>query len=178
MGSSVEGGAAAPTTPATLTVSAPEVDGHLAPAPYSVSTHPYLTRSVPLDDCVLTSPGSQVLDVDPATMAPTHLRDVTGTDWDWRQGRLVGATTTDNAYTGLPQGTWQVRLTGGQAGRTVVMSARAPWVQIYSAERLGRRGVAVEPMTCPPDAFNSGRDLIELEVGQSHAFVYRLHEED
>ena len=58
------------------------------------------------------------------------------------------------------------------------MSARAPWVQIYSAERLGRRGVAVEPMTCPPDAFNSGRDLIELEVGQSHAFVYRLHEED
>ena len=169
-------GAAA--SPAPDVVGAPQRNGSSpAPAPYAVSFHPYLTRSVPLDQCVLHVPAARVLEVD-ESMAPVDERDVTGTDWDWRRGRQVGTTSTDNAYTGLPQGTWQVRLTGGQAGRTVVMSARAPWVQIYSAERLGRRGVAVEPMTCPPDAFNSGRDLIELEVGQSHAFVYRLHEED
>ena len=171
-------GAAAPAVPATLTVSAPEVDGHLAPAPYSVSTHPYLTRSVPLDDCVLTSPGSQVLDVDPATMAPTHLRDVTGTDWDWRQGRLVGATTTDNAYTGLPQGTWQVRLARATGGPAVVMRADAPWVQLYTADHMGRRGVAVEPMTGAPNAFNSGQGLLTLDVGQSHTFDVALYEED
>ena len=45
-------------------------------------------------------------------------------------------------------------------------------------EHLGRRGVAVEPMTCPPDAFNTGTDLFRLAVGQSHVFSYRLHEED
>ena len=30
-----------------------------------------------------------------------------------------------------------------------------------------RRSVAIEPMTCPPDAFRSGRDLIALEPGQT-----------
>lgn len=147
-------------------------------APYGVSVHPYLTRSVPLDECVLTVPAASVLDVDPRTMAPTTLRPVEGGPWDWREGRLVGATATDNAYTDLPEGTWQVRLTGGEGGHSVVMSAQVPWVQVYSADGMERQGVAVEPMTCPPDAFNSGQDLVVLEVGQSHTFTYRLHEED
>ena len=164
-------------SPAPGAVGAPEADGRLAPAPYGVSFHPYLTRSVPLDECILQVPAARVLDVD-ERMAPAAERDVTGTDWDWRAGRLVRRIATDNAYTGLPQGPWEARLTGGEAGRTVVMSAEAPWVQIYTAEHLGRRGVAVEPMTCPPDAFNSGRDLVELDTGRSHSFAYALREEE
>jgi hypothetical protein len=31
-----------------------------------------------------------------------------------------------------------------------------------------RRGVAVEPMTCAPDAFRSGAGLITLEPGERH----------
>ncbi|PHP52643.1 aldose-1-epimerase [Actinomyces ruminis] len=158
-------------------VGAPIEDGAPAPAPYGVSCHPYLTRSVPLDECVLQVPADRVLDVD-THMAPAGERDVTGTDWDWRTGRLVGATATDNAYTGLPADAWQVRLTGGEGERSVVMSAAAPWVQVYSGEHLGRRGVAVEPMTCPPNAFNSGQDLITLAAGQSHTFTWQLWEED
>jgi len=50
--------------------------------------------------------------------------------------------------------------------------------QAYTADELSRRGVAIEPMTCPPNAFNSGEDLIALKVGQTHSFTYRLHEED
>ena len=170
-------GLGAGVSPAPGVVGAPEADGRLAPAPYGVSFHPYLTRSVPLDECILQVPAARVLDVD-ERMAPAAERDVTGTDWDWRAGRLVRRIATDNAYTGLPQGPWEIRLTGGEAGRTVVMSAEAPWVQIYTAEHLGRRGVAVEPMTCPPDAFNSGRDLVELQAGQSHSFAYSLREEE
>ena len=163
--------------PSSGVVGVPETGGPLAPAPYGVSFHPYLTRSVPLDECILQVPAARVLDVD-GRMAPAAERDVTGTDWDWRAGRLVRRIATDNAYTGLPQGPWEARLTGGEAGRTVVMSAEAPWVQVYTAEHLGRRGVAVEPMTCPPDAFNSGRDLVELDTGRSHSFAYALREED
>ena len=163
--------------PSSGVVGVPETGGPLAPAPYGVSFHPYLTRSVPLDECVLQVPAARVLDVD-GRMAPAAERDITGTDWDWRAGRLVRRIATDNAYTGLPRGPWEVRLTGGEAGRTVVMSAEAPWVQIYTAEYLGRRGVAVEPMTCPPDAFNSGRDLVELDTGRSHSFAYALREEE
>ena len=32
----------------------------------------------------------------------------------------------------------------------------------------GTTGIAVEPMTCPPDAFNSGTDLVVLRPEQSH----------
>ena len=67
-------------------------------------------------------------------------------------------------------------LRGGQGNRAVVMSSDVPWVQAYTADELSRPGVAIEPMTCPPNAFNSGEDLIALKVGQSHSFTYRLHE--
>jgi len=49
--------------------------------------------------------------------------------------------------------------------------AAYPWLQVFTGDSLppgARRtsGIAVEPMTCPPDAFNSGADLIVLEPGQ------------
>ncbi|WP_244924913.1 aldose epimerase [Actinomyces bowdenii] len=168
-------GAARPAPP---TPGAPQGRDGALPAPYGVSYHPYLTRSVPIDQCHLSAPGRRVLETDPVTLAPAGERGVEGTDWDWREGRLVGPTSTDNAYLGLPEGTWQVRLRGGDGEGAVVLEAQSPWLQLYTAEHLGRAGVAVEPMTCPPDAFNSGRDLILLEAGQSHEFRLRLYEED
>ncbi|WP_366518101.1 hypothetical protein [uncultured Georgenia sp.] len=54
------------------------------------------------------------------------------------------------------------------------MHAAAPWLQIYTGELVGRRGVAVEPMTCPPDAFNSGVDLVELAPGEQHTLTFRI----
>jgi aldose 1-epimerase len=49
----------------------------------------------------------------------------------------------------------------------VVLSGDAPWVQVYTGERIGRRGLAVEPMTCPPDAFNSDPDGVSLAPGET-----------
>ncbi|HWU31187.1 MAG TPA: galactose mutarotase, partial [Microbacterium sp.] len=53
-----------------------------------------------------------------------------------------------------------------------VWDAGCPWVQVHTADlpdpAASRRGLAVEPMTCPPDAFNSGTDLIVLEPGAAH----------
>lgn len=163
--------------PAAHTPGAPLGRDGALPAPYGVSYHPYLTRSVPIDQCYLSAPGRLVLETDPVTMAPAGERGVEGTDWDWREERQVGSTSTDNAYLGLPEGAWQVRLRGGEGDSTVVLEARAPWLQLYTAEHLGRAGVAVEPMTCPPNAFNTGSDLIMLEAGQSHEFQLRLYEE-
>lgn len=157
---------------------APQSGGVLAPAPYGVSWHPYLTRSVSLDECVLEVPAATVLETDPATMAPTGRREVAGSELDWRGGRLVGGTHSDHAYTDLPDGPWQVRLRGGEGNRAVVMAASVPWVQVFSAENLRRLGAAVEPMTCPPNAFTSGEDLITPDLGQSHAVTFHLYEED
>ena len=44
-----------------------------------------------------------------------------------------------------------------------------PYVQLFSGDRpdVQRRGFAVEPMTCPPNAFNTGEGLIRLEPGDA-----------
>ena len=44
-----------------------------------------------------------------------------------------------------------------------------PYVQLFSGDRpdVQRRGLAVEPMTCPPNAFNTGEGLIRLEPGDA-----------
>lgn len=51
------------------------------------------------------------------------------------------------------------------------LSSDARWLQVYSADDIGRVGVAVEPMSCPPNAFNSGTDLVGLGPGQSYALT-------
>jgi aldose 1-epimerase len=54
----------------------------------------------------------------------------------------------------------------------------AKWVQIHTADRNGaadgRKSLAIEPMTCPPDAFNSGIDLVILQPKQSHSLSWRI----
>jgi aldose 1-epimerase len=43
------------------------------------------------------------------------------------------------------------------------------WWQVFTGDTLHgerfRRSFAIEPMTCPPDAYRSGRDLVVLEPG-------------
>jgi aldose 1-epimerase len=44
-----------------------------------------------------------------------------------------------------------------------------PYVQLYTGDDrpdVARRAVAVEPMTCPPNAFNTGEGLIRLEPAE------------
>ena len=53
-----------------------------------------------------------------------------------------------------------------------------PYLQVYTGDQLekGRRrtGVAIEPMTCPPDALRSGKDVVVLEPGQRWAGSWRV----
>jgi aldose 1-epimerase len=44
-----------------------------------------------------------------------------------------------------------------------------PYVQLFTGDRpdVQRRGFGVEPMTCPPNAFNTGEGLIRLEPGEA-----------
>jgi aldose 1-epimerase len=53
------------------------------------------------------------------------------------------------------------------------------WVQVFTGDALAgpwRRGaVAVEPMSCPPDAFNSGTDVVRLEPGGETVHRWGIH---
>ncbi len=49
-------------------------------------------------------------------------------------------------------------ITHPQQALSVSLCSDQLWVQVYSGEKLQRQGLAVEPMSCPPNAFNSGID--------------------
>jgi aldose 1-epimerase len=52
---------------------------------------------------------------------------------------------------------------------TVWADASWPYVQLFTGDLpdVQRRGFAVEPMTCPPNAFNTGEGVIRLEPGDT-----------
>jgi aldose 1-epimerase len=147
------------------------------PAPYGTGPHPYLVAGAGrVDDWTLTLPADRVLTVTEDRLIPIALAEVEVEAegvFDFRTSRSIGSTFIDHAFTGLrrdTRGIAEVRLTA-PSGTGVVMrwDTSCPWVQVHTADRtdvrLDRLGLAVEPMTCPPDAFNSGVDLIVLEPG-------------
>lgn len=149
-----------------LTITVSGTNQGSEPAPFGASSHPYLTCELrPLAECTLQLPGRSALMTDGA-MAPTQLDDVTGTDHDFLEPTLVGGRLVDNAYTDLPEGAWAVRLTHPEAVG-VQMTSDARWVQLFTGERPRRLGAAVEPMTCPPDAFNGDLEGVLLAPGAS-----------
>ena len=52
------------------------------------------------------------------------------------------------------------------------------WLQVFTGDTLDaghrRRALAVEPMTCPPNAFASGTDLIMLDPGGGVTHVWGI----
>jgi aldose 1-epimerase len=140
-----------------------------AAAPYGCGPHPWLLAGGPVEEYELHLPAGRVLLVDDLLL-PRSLEDVSATPYDFRTPRVVGATAVDHAFTGLVpdgDGLARVRVRGPEGGVEVRWEAAAmPWAQVCTGTGLGHAGLAVEPMTCPPDAFNSGTDLIVLQPGE------------
>jgi len=145
------------------------------PAPYGTGSHPYLTAGAPaVDGCELTLPVSQWLPADQRGIPSGPPSDVAGTQFDFRAAREVGTVTLDHAFTGLERdeaGLAWARLTSDGAGTALWAGPGYGWLQVFTGDTLGperrRRAVAIEPMTCPPNAFVTGTDLLTLEPGQT-----------
>jgi aldose 1-epimerase len=145
------------------------------PAPYGAGSHPYLTAGTPgIDECELALPAAQWLPADPRGIPAAAPRDVHGTPYDFREAHAIGGARLDHAFTGLARdagGRAWARL--GAAGLEVSFWAGQgyQWLQVFTGDALDpphrRRALAVEPMTCPPNAFVTGLDLITLDPGSS-----------
>ncbi len=164
------------------------------PAPFGTGPHPYLVAgSNPLDSWTLTLPAGEVLETTPDRLSPTGLAAVTADAerFDFRVPRRIGAVEIDHAFTGLTrdaEGAATVRVVDEVAGSGVeiVFDGACPWVQIHTADQpdgaaspAHRAGLAVEPMTCAPDAFNDDAypfdtGLLVLEPGQSLSASWRI----
>lgn len=144
-------------------------------APFGVGFHPYLAvDGTHADDLELDNPASIIYEAD-ANMIPVAAHDVADFGLDFRSPARIGDARLDHCFAGLPQGTWTVTLRDRASGVGVSLSSDARWLQVYSGDYIGRVGVAVEPMSCPPNAFNSGTDVVALGAGQTHTLSARLH---
>ncbi|MFF1879857.1 aldose 1-epimerase family protein [Pseudarthrobacter sp. NPDC058196] len=155
-------------------------------APYGVCPHPYLVAgAAPLDDWSLELPADAYLEVTPDRLLPVAMRQVEQDDFDFRLPRKLGPVKIDHAFTGISRdaaGLARVRVLDPSGnGVELEWGPEWPWVQVHTGDKpVGpdRLGLAVEPMTCPPDAFNSGTDLIHLEPGGSHSASWTIRAVD
>jgi aldose 1-epimerase len=154
-----------------------------ATAPYGTGPHPYLVAGPsPLDSWRLALPAASYVEVESERLTPVGQRPVAGGDFDFRDGRVLGPIQIDHAFGDIswePDGQASAVLEDpGGAGVAISWDKACPWVQIHTADRpeveFNRLGLAVEPMTCPPDAFNSRQDLIWLEPGQTHQAAWQI----
>lgn len=148
-------------------------------APYAVAWHPYLVAPTGgPDDWTLDVPAESFLQTDPVRLLPVGAQAVTGSSEDFRGGRSLAGESHDVALGGLPESA-RIRLTDGTGhGVRLRTDAGVRWIQAYTegpGDGAGRRrAVAVEPMSAPADAFNSGQDLVVLEPGGQHVMTCRL----
>jgi aldose 1-epimerase len=138
-------------------------------APYASGAHPYLTTGTgPVDGWELTVPASLRLVADDRKL-PVGEEEVEGTPYDFRVARPLRDTVLDDAFSELTRAddgavTVEVRDPGSGHGVALWADRHHPWLMVYSADDQPepRAALAVEPMTAPPDAFRSGRDLLTL----------------
>ena len=143
--------------------------------PFGRGAHPYLTLgTATIDRLFLTLPAGTVLRSDQRGL-PIDSKAVEGTDYDFRQSRRIGSTVLDHAFTDLQQdedGNACVQLRDPDSGTQVSLwvDHSYSYLMLFSGDPLpgvSRRSLAVEPMTCPPNAFRTGVSLIALESGSS-----------
>nr|WP_281362231.1 aldose 1-epimerase family protein [Cellulomonas humilata] len=152
-------------TPHGLTVTSQVRNDSRVPAPVALGAHPYLRiGDVPTEDLVLRVPADTYLPLD-ERLVPRDTAGVDGTAFDLRRGRRLG---TDDLHACFA-------LTRGSATTVTAPDGRAlelwaddgfAYLQVYVSPAyptLGDgsswRALAVEPMTAPGDALNSGTGL-------------------
>ncbi|RBY92307.1 aldose epimerase [Blastococcus sp. TBT05-19] len=148
------------------------------PAPFGAGVHPYLsvgaTEDGGIGDAELAVPARTELLLDGGM--PTGER----APFDGAVGR-IGDRALDTPLTDLERdddGWARLRLAGAAGELEVAVDRSWPWLQVYSGDTLPpgqwRRSLAVEPMTCPPNALADGADLIVLEPGAAWSGSWTL----
>ena len=149
------------------------------PAPFGIGFHPYLTLSTPIDSTSLAIPARRRLVTDERGL-PTSTVSVAGSELDFTappvdrrhrprhrlhrpapRRRLAwhGSSSTTRPGDGASRCGWT------STSATSWCSPATP----SSPSAGAAASIAVEPMSCPPDALATGVDLVRLEPGASWA---------
>lgn len=166
-----------------LTVTTTVTNRDEVPIPFGVGFHPYVAVTTPtIEGAELEVPARAYVAVDPRQLPIGEILPVSGSPLDFTRRKSISGHELDVTYTELVRddsGMATVVLADARGGMVELsMDRNFPYIQIYTGDQLerGRRrtAVAVEPMTCPPDALRSGKDVVILEPGQHWAGSWRL----
>jgi aldose 1-epimerase len=146
--------------------------------PLGLGFHPYFKVGTDvLDPTTLTLPATTYLPTNDRLIPVGHA-PVAGTPFDFRKPKVIGSVKFDTTFTDLAcgqDGRARARLTapGGKRWVEVWMDASFKFVVAYSGDTLPvpahrRRGLCLEPLTCAPNALNSGEGLLTLEPDAHH----------
>jgi aldose 1-epimerase len=156
-------------------------------APVAIGAHPFLAvGDVPTEELTLTVSADRHIDVD-HRLIPIGAASVEGTDWDLRDGRVVATLDLDDSWSDLTVSEGgSTHWLSAPDGRAVSLWADEEfgYLQVFITRKFPRRGglitaVAIEPMTAPANAFNSGEGLRWIQPGDcwSASWAIRYHEE-
>jgi len=166
-------------SPSGLTVRTTATNVGRQAAPYGAGHHPYLTVGSPIDEALLKLPALMRLEANDRLIPTGRVLPNRGTVYDFLELRPIGSLAMDTAFANLvPDSDGQIRVhlqsPGGNPRATVWMEAVYSFLMVFTADGIPdmarrRRSIAIEPMTCAPNAFRSGDGLIVLQPGESWA---------
>lgn len=160
-----------------LTVRTTATNTGEGPLPFGAGYHPYFTVGTKfVDDAMLRVPAASRLDLD-ERLIPRGRVSVEENVPDFREKRRIGEAGINACFTDLsPDGDGKTRIPlahpDGEPEVAVWMDSEHRYVQIYTGDDIPdearrRRSLAIEPMTCAPNAFNTGDGLRILVPGES-----------
>lgn len=160
-----------------LTVTLRVVNAGTEPCPFGAGQHPYLRcGTATVDSALLQVPAKTIHRYDDR-LIPVGTTPVNGTPLDFRTLRPIGDTVINMDYTDFERdGDGIARVTlqnpDGSVAVEVWMDEAFKHATLYTGETVQppsrrRQSLAIEPMTCPPNAFVTGQDLLVLQPGES-----------
>lgn len=160
------------------------------PLPFGLGFHDYLAAGAGGADAfrVDLHAGRRLL-LDDRLLPTGDEQDIAGTPYGVLAAGVgdaqpIGPLRLDDCLTGLERGAdgrWQAEVVRGEGPYdtlTLWADASFEWLMVYTGDTLEpadrRRALAIEPMTCPPNAFRTGVGLVSLEPGESFAARWGL----
>lgn len=154
------------------------------PLPWASGQHPYLAApdGGTIDACSVELHAATMLAADERGI-PLDPRATVGTEYDLHGAPVLDTLRLDTAFTDLirdERGRASVRLIAPDGrGSELWVDGAYPWIQLFTGDTLAprrrRRGLAVEPMTAPANAFRSGTDVIRLDPGDHFRATWGMH---
>jgi aldose 1-epimerase len=146
-------------------------------APYGAGHHPYVTVGTLVDHALLKMPALMRLELNDRLIPTGRALPNRGTAYDFLELRPIGSLRMDTAFANLvadSDGLIRVHLQApnGDPRVTLWMEPVYRFLMVYTPDAIPdrsrrRRSIAIEPMTCAPNAFRSGDGLITLQPGES-----------